>query len=92
MDDNPISAILRSSANHTILLSPEYDRQLSILRRRSQYFEAVTRWMRRIPLVGRIVYFWWYAYLDEGLDGAVDMLCFHFLDDVNPTARWHKWS
>jgi hypothetical protein len=69
----------------------EYERRLSILHRRAWYFEAVTRWMRRIPLVGRVVYFWWYAYLDEGLDGAVDMLCFHFLDDVNPTTRWHKW-
>ena len=69
----------------------EFERRLSLLRRRHAYFEAVFGWMRRIPLIGIVLYVWWSSLVDEGLDGAIDAMCFSFLHDTNPTARWHSW-
>lgn len=64
---------------------------MRLIRRRREYFEKTTGWMRRIPFVGDYVWVWWSTLADEGLDGAVDAMCFAFLDDANPTARWHRW-
>lgn len=68
-----------------------FERRLHYLRRRDRYFTFVLDWMRHIPLVGMVMFVWWSSLVDEGLDGAVDAMCFSFLNDVNPTARWHSW-
>jgi len=68
-----------------------FDARVAVLKRKEARARRLTEWMRSIPLVGEVVFVWWYSLLNEGLDGAVDSLCFSYLDDANPTARWHKW-
>lgn len=74
---------------------PEFQRGYARYKARIDFVERLTRPLRRIPLIGRTVYVFWYALFTEP-SGVLDSLSFSFLNDYmfhkrgKPTL-WHTW-
>ena len=74
----------------------EHERAVSALKRRYMLIERATGWMRRTPIVGRLVWVFWNGLLADGPRATCKprwgMLTFAFLNDgVRPTV-WHTWA
>lgn len=55
----------------------------------------LTEWMRRIPVVGQLVYVFWYSVLGEGYKSTLQprwgAITFSFLNDGMKPTLWHAW-
>ena len=68
---------------------------LDHLERRDRIATRLTSWMRHIPVIGRLVYCFWYTLLYEGpyqtLKPRWGALTFSFLNDGMKPTLWHTW-
>lgn len=55
----------------------------------------LTEWMRRIPVVGQLVYVFWYSVLGESYKSTLQprwgAITFSFLNDGMKPTLWHTW-
>lgn len=75
--------------------TPEKEAALAKARKRRERSERLTGWMNHIPVVGRLVYVFWYSLLDDGLIETCKprwgALTFSFLNDGMRPTVWHTW-
>jgi len=79
-----------------LLDDPAVKRDYERYKRKVAIIEFFVGWMRRIPLVGRLIHTFWFALLDEGVYQTLKprwgAITFSFLNDgFRPTA-WHTWA
>lgn len=64
-------------------------------KRRWDRIDRLTRWMRRIPIFGRLAAVFWYSLLDEGIYQTCKprwgSITSSFLNDGMQPSVWHTW-
>lgn len=75
---------------------PVFQWEYALFQIKLRIIEQLTGWMRRIPIVGRLVQSFWSSILDDGIVSTCrpryGMLTFAFLNDgIRPTL-WHTWQ
>ena len=74
-------------------MTPEQEEQCERDMRRYRRIQRLTSWMKRIPIVGSVVYVFWSNTIDEGLLETVKprwgAMTFSFLNDGMHPTLWH---
>jgi hypothetical protein len=74
---------------------PKFKREWARYKRRIKVADSLTKWMRHIPIVGRLVYIFWSTLIEEGpketLKPRWGALTFFFLNDGMKPTLWHTW-
>ena len=74
---------------------PEVKSLIARIKRKQDISNFLTKWMSHIPIVGRLVYIFWFTLIDEGprqtLKPRWGALTFHFLNDGMKPTLWHTW-
>lgn len=75
--------------------SPEFQAEYRRYMRRNNIATALTHWMLRIPVVGRLVEAFWYLLIAEGFRQTLKPrwggITFAFLNDGMGATVWHTW-
>lgn len=75
--------------------SPEFKAEMARLKRRSDLALRLTSWMRHIPVVGSLVFTFWFSIIEEGVVQTCKprwgALTFAFLNDGMGATVWHTW-
>jgi hypothetical protein len=76
--------------------SPEFQEDYKRYQRRNKIAEYLTKWMKRIPIVGYYVASFWYLLIAEGfyqtLKPRYGGITFSFLNDGCGVSIWHTWK